>query len=451
MKNRTFRALDRAGVYLIDEDISQNIARTKEGYLLCLNVPVARAGWLGYKRGELFKEEDFKDGQSAGDILEIYRSIEELSSVEALASFEGKTATDGHPEPLGTFVDVKNWAEFSVGHASNFRRGEGAHNDKVIADILITDEDVIVKILEEGIREVSLGYDFKLRPLDGDKFEQFYIRGNHVAIVKYGRNGKDCRIIDTAENLNLIERFTMNLKDKLAKAFGRKVTKNDLHRAIDEALGEGGEGAGNKELDLTSIEGLGAAFKLMADHIAKLETLIKGVATDSAEGEEDKDKNKAADEGSEEDKDKAKAADQNADDKNKASDEDKDKERISALEKALDELKNDKKAVDSIPADTLSRAEILAPGIKASRNIKEDALIAAAQSARGREAIKHALNGRALDSVPTDTLFVLASEHLKENDGLYVALDSANNEATGSKPLVMTAAEINAMNSKARG
>lgn len=71
--------------------LSENISRRDpEGYLLCLNVPVARTGTQEYMPEEL--------GLGSGaSPVPVYRPEEEVFSPETIASFEGMPVTNDHP------------------------------------------------------------------------------------------------------------------------------------------------------------------------------------------------------------------------------------------------------------------------------------------------------------------------------------------------------------------
>ena len=78
--------------------LSENISRREpEGYLLCLNVPVARTGMQEYLPEEL--------GMPGNSPVPVIRPEEEVFSEATIASFEGMPVTNDHP-PDG--VDVFN-------------------------------------------------------------------------------------------------------------------------------------------------------------------------------------------------------------------------------------------------------------------------------------------------------------------------------------------------------
>ena len=166
--------------------LSENISkREPEGYLLCLNVPVARTGIQEYLPSELGLP-------GTGRLIPVFRPEEEVFSPETVASFEGMPVTNDHP-PEG--VDISNIRALQQGHAHNVRRGSGEASDLLLADLIITDPKLITAILEEGKREISCGYTYELCEENG-RYIQRKIRGNHVAVVDAGRAGSRVSIKD---------------------------------------------------------------------------------------------------------------------------------------------------------------------------------------------------------------------------------------------------------------
>jgi len=168
--------------------LSENISRREpEGYLICLNVPVARTGIQEYLPSELgLSEPDAR-------MIPVLRPEEEVFSPACVASFEGIPVTDDHPSaPEG--VTAENIHRLQKGHAHSVRRGTGAESDLLLADLIITDPRLIDEILR-GKREISCGYNYTLCEEDGT-FVQREIRGNHVAVVDAGRAGPRVSIRD---------------------------------------------------------------------------------------------------------------------------------------------------------------------------------------------------------------------------------------------------------------
>ena len=191
--------------------LSENISRREpEGYLLCLNVPVARTGTQEYLPEELGLSPPCHPERSRGisspltpchpersrgisaPLIPVYRPPEEVFSPETIASFEGMPVTNDHP-PDG--VDIGNIRALQKGHAHNVRRGAGAESDLLLADLIITDPVLIDGILNGGKREISCGYTYELCEENGT-YIQRKIRGNHVAVVDAGRAGSRVSIKD---------------------------------------------------------------------------------------------------------------------------------------------------------------------------------------------------------------------------------------------------------------
>lgn len=160
---------------------------TPEGYLLCLGVPVARLGTLLYVANEMRKLQAGRDG-----LIRVLRDEHGLFNPEAMRSFEGKPVTDGHPPE---WVTPANWKRFAVGTMQNVRRGEGAQDGLLLADLLITDAAAIAAV-RAGKREVSLGYDARYEQDEPGAARQTITKGNHLALVRSGRCGTTCSIGD---------------------------------------------------------------------------------------------------------------------------------------------------------------------------------------------------------------------------------------------------------------
>lgn len=174
------------------DKISTNIAKTPEGFLICKNVPIARTGYQTYLESELIEDGD------PGERVNVYRSPDEVFSPATLASFEGKPVCNGHP-----CVDVTpdNYKVYSKGHVQHVRIGKGDDADKILADLYITDKDLIDEI-QNGKREVSAGYYAEDKEDSTGRICQTKIRGNHVAVVDEGRAGRSVCIRDTAKDIN---------------------------------------------------------------------------------------------------------------------------------------------------------------------------------------------------------------------------------------------------------
>ena len=222
--------------------LSENLSvRQPEGYLLCLNVPVARTGTQEYMPGELgltgneqltMNNEQLSVSAENG-LIPVYRPEEEVFAPETMASFEGMPVTNDHP-PDG--VDVSNIRALQKGHAHNVRRGSGEESDLLLADLIITDPALITAILEEGKREISCGYTYELC-MENGQYIQRKIRGNHVAVVDAGRAGSRVSIKDQKP---FAERRKSIMKKSLSKVLARMAKDGDIETVaeiIEEMIG----------------------------------------------------------------------------------------------------------------------------------------------------------------------------------------------------------------------
>ena len=199
-------------------DISPNQTETAEGYLICRNVPIARTGVQQYLAGDLRLEGDPER------IVDVERRAEDVFEDAALASFEGKPVTDGHPPEN---VGPENFAAYARGHVQNVRR-EGEY---VVADLYVNDPVLASQIQNRVKREVSCGY-LCIYTHDGTGYRQTHIRGNHVAVVPRGRAGREVAIKDAAKEAEK----------------GRKAMK-DFWKQVLTAFGMAAKDASPEELD----------------------------------------------------------------------------------------------------------------------------------------------------------------------------------------------------------
>lgn len=169
---------------------SSKRAFTPEGFLLCMDVPIARVGTLLYAAGEI-PVPPGPDG-----IIRIKRDESEVFHHNAILSFAGKPVTDEHPPEK---VTPDNWKEYAIGTVMSPRRGDGLTENNLLlyADLLIQNRQAIEDIIS-GKREVSAGYDAEYEAIKPGEGAQHNIIGNHVALVARGRCGPICSIGDRA-------------------------------------------------------------------------------------------------------------------------------------------------------------------------------------------------------------------------------------------------------------
>lgn len=169
------------------DKISERIAKTPEGFLICQDVPISRTGYQEYLASELMDNPINKH-----KIIPVYRPAKEVFDPRSLASFEGKPVTNEHPDED---VTPENYQRYSCGHVQNVHVGVGEDSNKVLADLYITDP-TLIRLIEDGKREISCGYYAEEKKDDSGKICQIKIRGNHVAVVRNGRAGKTVCIRD---------------------------------------------------------------------------------------------------------------------------------------------------------------------------------------------------------------------------------------------------------------
>lgn len=214
--------------YYTVERLSANQSLTKEGFLLCEGVAIARTGELLYGEGETPVAVG-KDG-----IVRITRDASVVFHPDTLASFEGRPVTNDHPSEE---VTPDNFREYVVGVVQNVRRGTGIDDELMLADLLIQDKEAILAV-RDGKREVSCGYDADYEEIEPGRGRQLNIVGNHVALVESGRCGSRCSIQDRSMTMK-----KKAWKDRVRDAFKNKDEK-ELEAAFQDVENmEQGEGS----------------------------------------------------------------------------------------------------------------------------------------------------------------------------------------------------------------
>lgn len=210
-KTTDFDGTGHSRYYTVSK-LGEKRSLTPEGYLLCLDVPVARTGEMLYAEGEIAGDDGEAILGGPDKLIRVSRGTEDLFRPETIASFEGKPVTLGHPDE---FVTPDNIKQHAVGTMSNVRRGSGLEDDLMLADLLITDRAAIDAIQKDGIEEVSNGYEADYEQQQPGRAAQRNILGNHVALVERGRCGPRCAIGD--QDMPVLKKKSW--KDRMMAAF----------------------------------------------------------------------------------------------------------------------------------------------------------------------------------------------------------------------------------------
>ena len=216
-----------SNAFLTTERISDNMRRTPDGFLLCLNVPIARTGALQYTPAEM---PHIPPGP--GQFVTVERPEGVVFSTETMASFNGKPVVIGHPSTDSGLLTPSTARMAAIGSMQNIRRGAGSDADKLLADLLITDA-IAISLIESGqLREVSCGYRGIVEPAGPGRGVQTAVIGNHLALVDRGRAGAECAIKDHHPKGN-----SMNWFERAAQALGGRNPK-ELRAIADEMSAE---------------------------------------------------------------------------------------------------------------------------------------------------------------------------------------------------------------------
>lgn len=397
--------------YFYNSQLGNTRFEMSDGGLLCKDVPIGRTGTQLYGAEELPDIEPDDDGE-----IIVERSANEVFRPETLASFEGMTFTITHPEED---VNPNNWARYAAGHIQNVRRGTGDQSDLMIADIVVKKASAI-RDIENGIEQISSGYDAEYRQIAKGKADQYDIIGNHVAGVLTGRAGTRCSIGDSKR---------MTTKKSWFAALKRAVKTKDA-AAVEEAMG-------NAPAEFTTDEGDGDLPKAINITINPQQPLPKenpemggGATTDSGDLET----------------------------------------RVAAMESTLAEVlakltpttdsdpdeDEEAKRITSDAAyhqDVISRAELILPGVKLPEggklaSFKRSVLDAAFKTSGGVELLKGIVGDKPdfakMPKMSLDAAFNAASEVAKSRHG-HIALRT-NDSSPQRRNL--TPADLNKQNAE---
>lgn len=167
--------------------------KTPQGFLICKDVTLAKPMVKEYYAGEL----GIVDGFEATDVINIYTPPDVLFGQSVIDGFTASDVVMMHPK--GNQLNSENYREHIIGTAKNVR----ADNGYLIADLTIKDKWAIEAIEHDDIKQISLGYAAELDMTAGQtETGQAYhgqwvgMVADHVAVVREGRCGDDCKIGD---------------------------------------------------------------------------------------------------------------------------------------------------------------------------------------------------------------------------------------------------------------
>ena len=210
------------------DKLSPNMAKTPEGFLVCQNVPIARTGYQKYYAQEL------DENAEPNVVVNVYRSPDEVFSPATLASFEGKPVTNEHPSED---VTPENYAKYSKGHVQHVRVGKGDDSDKIMADLYITDPE-LMQLIQDEKRDVSAGYYAEDKEDKNGRICQTHIRGNHIAVVDEGRAGRSVSIRDSKNRKK--GDVSMSRKQRVKNIIARYI-KDASPEELDELISDSEE------------------------------------------------------------------------------------------------------------------------------------------------------------------------------------------------------------------
>ena len=180
--------------------ISDNIREMEDGTLVVESCPIARTGWMTYAVRDLPQEAARRLGVDVSNPsanIDLYRAPQDVFAPEFLASLNGRPVTENHPPD---FVTPDTFSKYALGHIQNVRKGDEPLDNgdwPIVADLIISGEPLVSKVLSKQLRELSLGYDYAVKRV-GEQIRQVGMMGNHLAVVPQGRAGDEVRINDAA-------------------------------------------------------------------------------------------------------------------------------------------------------------------------------------------------------------------------------------------------------------
>lgn len=191
---------------------------TEEGYIKAKAI-VTKCGVFLYKNPD-------------GTIRRELRHPEEVLKLDSLESMKMVPVVNGHPPER--LINIENAKRLAVGYT-----GETVETNLpfILANLIITDKDLVDDIKMKKKNELSLGYTVDLVEengiYDGEPYDciQTNIRYNHLAVVDHARAGPEARIA-----LDCDDAFEI-LKEESDVAKQRKIKIDTEEYLVDNDLG----------------------------------------------------------------------------------------------------------------------------------------------------------------------------------------------------------------------
>ena len=169
--------------------------KTRDGFLT-VSARVARANNVQIYSGA-------EVGKPELATVRVFRPADEVFNSDTMQSFAHKPVTFGHPHQA---VSSTNWADVAKGWSD----GEVVRDGEFVRVSMLLADAGTIKEIEEGTRELSMGYDCSLDftagvSPSGEAYDaiQRGIRSNHIAVVPKARGGSELRIGDSANRKDI--------------------------------------------------------------------------------------------------------------------------------------------------------------------------------------------------------------------------------------------------------
>lgn len=236
----------------------------------------ARTGEQLYTAGQL----NLAD-RDANEIITVHRSEDQVFADKSMETFRSVPVTIGHPKttdgkPMPVTVD--NADALQVGQLEGMPH---RMEDQLCGTIVLSSKAALDSV-DDGVVELSAGYQCDIEVRDDGSFHQVNIRANHIAIVDKGRAGSSCRLSDEA----LLVVDEMSEEDKAKVVVVEDADLNAmlvLAKSLVEMQDKANENASKLKESISTVAQLtedNAAVvathkQELADEVAKTATTVK--------------------------------------------------------------------------------------------------------------------------------------------------------------------------------